>query len=76
MHSLEVLSASNLRFLEKIEAGAFSPLPNLTTLIMNDNPVNGFIDPDAFDELTAENFRLQNLHLRNNSLRYLPRNLW
>ena len=43
---------------------------------MNDNPLNVFLDPDAFDEVVAENFKLRNLHLRNNSLRYLPHDLW
>jgi Leucine-rich repeat (LRR) protein len=76
LNNLEILSASNLKNLQKIEAGAFSPLPNLSTLIMNDNPSNGFLDPDAFDDLTVETFKLKSLHLRNNSLRYLPRDLW
>ena len=62
--------------LQRIEAGSFSSLPNLTTLILNDNPNNSFIHPQAFDEMTVESFKLKSFHLRNNSLQYIPRDLW
>ena len=76
MTNMETLSASHLMSLQRIEAGSFSSLPNLTTLILNDNPNNSFIHPQAFDEMTVESFKLKSFHLRNNSLQYIPRDLW
>ena len=57
MISLEILSASYLNNLERIESGAFSSLPNLTTLILNDNPNNSFFHPGSI----LQNFFLPNI---------------
>jgi len=72
MENLTILSLSSCHNFRSVEAGTFTPLPNLVNLRIANNHWFRWISPDAWPTDSDQPLKIQKLDLSGNQLRYLP----